>query len=130
MMSQDYRTLPEASPFQGRVLCPWVPAGIEIDLAEGTFFDIIATDNTVLVINAPINVPPALGLSVGIVISISNAVGGPMGNINFDEVSANGYRLGGASSKPANGKTRNYTFHFSGVCWHETTRVNADVNTT
>ena len=129
-MSQDYRLLPEASPFYGRVQCPWVPSGIEIDIAEGISFDIIATDSSVLVINAPINVPPATGVGVSILISISNAVGGPMGNINFDEVSANGYRLGGASSKPANGKTRNYTFHFSGVCWHETSRVNADVNTT
>lgn len=128
-MTQDWRKFPLASPFQGRVQCPWVPAGIVIDVAQGMYFDILATDNSVCNILAPINVPTLYGFGATIIISVSNGVGGPMGNIVFDEVGANGYRLGGASSKPANNNTRNYAFHWSGVCWHETSRVNADVPT-
>lgn len=103
-----------ATPAYGPAVTP--------NASAGRWQTITATDNVAFTINAPTN-PPDSAHTAELAIEISNASGGVMGAVTWD---ASFLLVGGAFTKPANGKKRFIRFEWNGAAWIETGRAGAD----
>lgn len=111
-----------AAPIVGTLTTVTYSAAPVIDASLGNDFQMTITNNTALVVGAPIN-PPASGCQV-ISFTIRNASGGAHGALTWNAIFKT---QATAFSAVANGFSRTVFFRWNGVNWVELVRTAADV---
>ncbi len=99
---------------------------VNVDASRGNTFFLTVTNTSAFRMAAPLH--PPNGSYQQVTFDIYNNSGGTMGAIHWTP-GANGYRLAGAFTNPANGHHRTITFQFnaSNGNWYEISRAAADI---
>lgn len=105
-----------------RIVNPTYGPTVTLDLTQGAWFRITATNAVAFTVANPINVSSASGPEIQI--TIRNTSGGALGALTFGAL----FKTGGAWTQPANTFSRSIQFTFDGTNWIETGRSAADVS--